>query len=233
MYKGKSILAIIPARKGSKGIRRKNMYDINGKPLIFYTINEAKKSIYIDDILVSTDCIDTKKYVESFSIEVPFLRASSLAQDETNIIDVILADLKKLKLNGKVYDYIIVLQPTQPLRRKFHIDDAIKLIVETNKSSLVSVSKVTEHPYFIRELNKDGSLKSIINVNSTIRRQELPNYYKVNGLIYINKIDENLNEYTSLNDNELAFITDIKYDLDIDSLEDIKKFKGLINYIGQ
>lgn len=225
MYKGKKILAVIPARGGSKGIPRKNIVLINGKPLIQYTIDEARKSQYIDSIIVSTDDKEIAKTSYELGAEVPFLRPRELAEDSTKTIDVLIDIIQKLK---QQYDYLLLLQPTSPLRRVFHIDGAIQKIIDTGQLSLVSICKVKEHPVLMRTITKDGQLKKLINTNSTVRRQDFSDYYIVNGAIYINKLDDNFTNQTSLNDNILPYIMEQKYSLDIDEPQDLKKLKLVI-----
>lgn len=225
MYKEKSILAIIPARGGSKGIVGKNIVNINGKPLIQYTIDEAKKSKYLDRIIVSTEDKKIAEIAIKCNAEVPFLRPEYLAADDTKTIDVLIDVLKKLEFIGEKYDYLVLLQPTQPLRRSFHIDESIEKIINECQESLVSVSKVKEHPILMRTITKNGELKKLLDVSSTVRRQDFSEFFKVNGAIYINKLNGNLNKNTSLNDNKLAYIIDEKYDADIDEPEDLELLK--------
>jgi CMP-N,N'-diacetyllegionaminic acid synthase len=225
MYKGKTFLGIIPARGGSKGIPRKNITIINGKPLIQYTIDEAKNSKYLDRIIVSTDDKEIAEVAEKCGAEVPFLRPKELATDNAKTIDALIHAVKELEKRGSKYDYVVLLQPTQPLRRSWHIDEAIQKIVETNEESLVSVSEVKEHPILMRTIGEDGKVKNLMGISSTVRRQDFPTFYKVNGAIYINKINENFTKNTSLNDNKLAYLMDKKYDLDIDEPIDLEFFK--------
>ncbi|NLY76513.1 MAG: acylneuraminate cytidylyltransferase family protein [Tissierellia bacterium] len=225
MYKNKSILAVIPARGGSKGIPRKNIIKINGKPLIQYTIDAAKGSKYLDRIIVSTEDVEIANIAAECGAEVPFLRPKELATDETRTIDVLLDTIKKLRFLGYEYDYIVLLQPTQPLRESFHIDEAIEKIVDAKAESLISVSEVKEHPILMKIIDENNETKSLLGCSSDVRRQDFQKVYKVNGAIYINKINNNFNENTSLNDNKLAYIMDKKYDLDIDEPEDLELFK--------
>lgn len=215
------IIALIPARSGSKGIKHKNIVHLNEKPLIYYTINEALKSSKITDVIVSTDDYEIAEISEKLGAKVPFLRPKTLASDISKTIDTVVYTIEEMKKLGQEYDYVVLLQPTQPLRQSFHIDEAIDLIIQKNEESLLSVSKVKEHPILMRTLDKNGYLNNLLNENSTIRRQDFPDFYKVNGAIYINKINENLNNNTSLNDNKLAYIMDSKYDIDIDDYMDL------------
>ena len=116
MYKNKRIVAIIPARAGSKGIKKKNIRQLCGKPLIAYSIEVAKQCEYIDTVFVSTDSPEIQMIAEQYGAEVPFLRTKDLASDESKIIDALLYSLHELERLGKKYDYIILLQPTQPIR---------------------------------------------------------------------------------------------------------------------
>lgn len=225
MYKGKRFLAIIPARGGSKGIPKKNIYKINGKPLIYYSIHEALKSNFLDRVIVSTDSEEIAQVSKFYGAEVPFIRPLELATDTSKTIDVLLHAIEQCRNENDNYDYLVLLQPTQPLRKSFHIDKAIKKIVDCHQKSLVSVSKVKEHPILMRTISKEGFLENILNIDSTVRRQDFPDFYKVNGAIYINKIDDSFTSKTSLNDNNFPFIMDEKYDLDIDTFEDIEQFK--------
>lgn len=225
MYKGKSFLVIIPARGGSKGIPNKNIIEVEGKPLIKYSIDAALESKYVDRIVVSTDSEEIAKVSAESGADVPFLRPVSLSTDTAKTIDALIHAVNTLKENGSAYDYLVLLQPTQPLRESFHIDEAIEKIVERGAGSLVSVSDVHEHPILMRTINEQGNLINLLQTSSTVRRQDFPTFYKVNGSIYINKIDENFNENLSLNDNQLPYIMDTKYDVDIDEPFDLEVFK--------
>ena len=225
MYKNRKILAVIPARGGSKGIPDKNIIEINNRPLIDYTISEALNSQYIDKIIVSTDSEKIANIAKKCGADVPFLRPKHLAEDHSKTIDVLIDLIKQLSKNGEEYNYLLLLQPTQPLRRTFHIDEAIKIIIENNYKSLLSVNEVSEHPVLIRSIHKDGRLKNLLSINSTVRRQDFESYYKVNGAIYINLLDEDFNADTSLNDNIYPYIMDKEYDLDIDEPFDLEIFK--------
>lgn len=225
MYKDKKILAIIPARGGSKGIPNKNIQLVDNKPLIAYTIEEALKVEYLDNIIVSTDSKRIAEIAKEYGAEIPFLRPDWLASDTAKTIDVLIHAIEMVE---EAFDYVVLLQPTQPLRKSIHIKEAIEKIIDKKWPSLVSVSKVKEHPILMREINEDESLSNLLNIGSTVRRQEFKEYYKVNGAIYINEIN-NLSPNTSLNDNRYSYIMDEKYDVDIDEMIDLKIFEMLLN----
>lgn len=226
--KKSKVLAIIPARAGSKGIKDKNIIDLNGKPLIAHSIEAGLKSKYINKLVVSTDGEKIAKIAKDYGAEVPFLRPKHLATDTAKTIDCVIHCIEELKKNGEEYDYVVLLQPTQPLRQPWHIDEAFELIIKRNEDSLVSISKVKDHPVLMRTIDKNGYAINLLEGSSTKRRQEFPDFYKVNGAIYINKINENLNYDTSFNDNKLVYIMDEQYGVDIDDMLDVEIAKLLI-----
>lgn len=220
MFGKQKILALIPARGGSKGIKDKNIIPLAGKPLIAYSIEAAKKSKYIDSIVVTTDSERIAEVAKQYGARVPFLRPVELAADTSKTIDAVLHAIKTLKSMGENYDTLVLLQPTQPLRTADDIDKAIELYYENHEQGLVSISPVDDSPLLIRSIGADGKLVNLLSQNSTCRRQDMPNYYKVNGCIYINKINE-LHENTSFNDNKVPFIMDKKHSIDIDEMSDL------------
>lgn len=224
------ILSVIPARYGSKGIKEKNIVNLNGKPLIAYTIEESLKSKFINKTIVSTDSQLIADISRKYGADVPFLRPKNLALDTSKTIDVLIHAINELESLGEKYDYLLTLQPTQPLRKSYHIDESIKFLIDSGEDSLISVSRVNDHPILIRKVSENGKVTNLLNCSSTCRRQDLSDYYRVNGAIYINKINENLNLNTSLNDNKLAYIMDKKYDIDIDDMLDLKLAEIIMNY---
>lgn len=131
--------------------------------------------------------------------------------------------LQRLMKEDVTYDYIMLLQPTQPLRKAEFLEEAIELIIDNDHPSLVSVSPVLEHPILMRTVDKTGALCSLLSTSSTVRRQDFSPVYKVNGSIYINRIDSTFTNSTSLNDNLYPYFMDNTYDIDIDSAEDLEK----------
>ena len=221
MYKNKKILALIPARGGSKGIKNKNIVLLNGNPLISYSIKAALESKYIDETLVTTDSEEIAKISKEYGASVPFMRPVELASDKSKTIDAVLHALKMLIKLGNHFDVLILLQPTQPLRVANDIDGAIELFFEKNLQGVASVSIVEDHPLLMRTIDENGNLHSLLGENSTCRRQEMKNYYKVNGCIYINQIDE-ISEDTSFNDNPIGFVMETFHSVDIDEIKDFR-----------
>ncbi|WP_036608815.1 acylneuraminate cytidylyltransferase family protein [Oribacterium sp. P6A1] len=220
MFADKKILALIPARGGSKGIKNKNIVDLCGKPLIAHTIASAKKSSYIDRVIISTDSVDIARVSKDYGAEVPFMRPDELASDIARTVDVVMHAVKYFLDIGDLFDVLILLQPTQPLRTETDIDGAIELFFEKGEKGLVSVSPVDDNPILIRTIGDNGELKGILEMNSTCRRQDMPSYYKVNGCIYINRV-EDLTRQTSFNDNPIGYVMESSHSVDIDEPKDL------------
>jgi CMP-N,N'-diacetyllegionaminic acid synthase len=191
----KKVLAIIPARAGSKGVPDKNIKDINEKPLIAWTLIEAQKSKIIDKIIVSTDSSHYASLCKNFGVDVPFIRPSNISNDKTSSEEVVIHAIKWLETkNNYTSDYILLLQPTSPLRTLSDIDLAINIAYEKNADSVVSVEKVIKHPHYMRRINKDGLLENYTNRRLTnIRRQDLDEVFVLNGAIFLVKTEVILN----------------------------------------
>lgn len=217
MYKLKRILAFIPARAGSKRLVNKNKKILNGKPLFEYSVDVAKKSKYIDDVIVSTDSKEIIEKAYGLNCIKNNLRPNYLSGDKARIIDAMLYEIKENKLFD--YDAIVLLQPTFPIRTSEMIDKAIEKYFET-ELSLITVVKAKEQPIMMRYIEEDKLLK-IVEKSSDIRSQDFPDVYKIVGCIYINNL-KLINASTILNENVVPFIIDNKYDIDIDTIEDFK-----------
>lgn len=220
MIDNKKVLALIPARAGSKGIKKKNIIELCGKPLISYSIEAGKTSEYVDDVVVTTDSMEIAEIAQAFGAWVPFLRPEELASDKAKTIDAVIHALDWLKENGYIYDIIVLLQPTQPLRRTEDIDLALEKFLKEGMLPLASVREVGEHPILMRTINQEGQLDRLLDVNSTIRRQDMPKFYLVEGSIYINLAKE-ISTETSFNDNYVPYIISSKYSVDIDEIMDL------------
>lgn len=211
----KKVLALIPARGGSKGIPKKNSKLLCNKPLIAYTIEAATESKFIDDVVVTTDSKEIAHIAKKYGAMVPFMRPSLLADDKSKTIDSVLHALEELKKQEKFYDVLVLLQPTSPLRTSEDIKQALQLFDKNNNASVVAVTKCKENPILVRKMNENGKLSPILKENSTIRRQDMEEYFHVNGSIYIYLV-ENISEETSFNDGEVAYVMEAEHSVDID-----------------
>ena len=227
MYQNKRILAIIPARGGSKGIPHKNIINLCGKPLIAYSIEAAKQSTYIDTVIVSTDDVDIQQISEEYGASVPFLRDAQIASDEATTISVVVDAVERLKEKEQIFDAVVLLQPTSPLRTTEEIDVAIDVFFQNEMKGVVSVNVADVSPFLLRTI-KGSQLQRIISESSTIRRQDMPTYYEVNGAIYINAISD-ITESLSFNDNPIPYIMNREHSVDIDTWDDLEKAKYYLN----
>ena len=187
MIEGKKVLAVTLARGGSKSIPKKNIVNIEGKPLIAYTIEECLRSKYIDDYLVSTDDREIREVSKKYGANVPFLRPSNLAQDTTQSVDAILHAYDFMHgLKGE-YDYIVEIMCTNPLKTHMDIDSCIELLDKSDADSVVSVARIFDHhPRRVKKI-ENGLLIDICDMKETheSRRQDLkPPAYIRNGSIY-------------------------------------------------
>jgi len=207
MYKDKKILAIIPARGGSKGLPKKNIRPLLGKPLIGWTIEQAKESKYIDEIFVSTDSQEIADVSGNFGIKVPFLRPPELAKDDSATSDAILHVLNELKNSGKTYDYVALLEPTSPLRKDEDIDNALKkLIDDKNADGLVTVGLVhMEHPLIVKKIVNNFVKPYIDNCSTIYQRQQADKAYFPYGVIYISKVDIYIEKKSFYLENTISY----------------------------
>ncbi len=220
------ILAIITARGGSKGLPQKNILDCAGKPLIAWTIEAAIKSNFIDSVLVSTDSQKISEVALEYGAWVPFLRASKLAEDESSIVDVVKDVLHQLSLLAHEFDYLLLLQPTTPLRTTIHIDQAIEKYFSTRTSdlgTLVSVKKVNNKVLWVMgEAADTGYIFNHYNLDLSgdSRRQNLPNCFMPNGAIYLAKVDGFNGFY---GDKTRSYVMDEISSMDIDYQHDLDR----------
>ncbi len=232
MHHDKTFLSIIPARGGSKRLPRKNILDLAGKPLIAWSIEAAKSSKYIDEVMVTTDDKEIAKVSVRYGAKVPFFRPEVLATDIASTFDVIehTIDFYKNDLK-KEFDYLVLLQPTSPLRKKTHIDEAIALMVAKNADAVISVCEVDHSPLWSNTLPENGDLSHFIREEiKGIRSQDLPKYYRLNGAIYICRIQRLLEEKTLfIKDNIFAYQMDRKASVDIDEALDLIMAKAIID----
>jgi CMP-N-acetylneuraminic acid synthetase len=221
MLKNKKILAIIPARGGSKGIPRKNIKLLSGKPLMTYTIEVALKSKYLDRVIVSTDDKEIAKISKKYGAEV-IKRPKILAIDRAKTIDVIFHLLSVLKKEKYDPDVIVLLQPTSPLRIVKDIDNAIELFLKNKCESIISICESGHSPYWSFKI-KSGYLTPILGRKYfKQRRQGLSKSYIPNGAIYIST-PKNLFKYKSFYTNKiLPYIMPLERSIDIDNETDFK-----------
>lgn len=219
MIEGKTVLAIIPARGGSKGIPRKNIIDLAGKPLIAWTIEEAKKSQYIDKLILSSEDEEIINVAKAWGCEVPFVRPRELAEDDTPGIEPVIHAINNIH---EKYDYVVVLQPTSPLRTVADIDGCIEMCVLERVSSCVSVCETEHSPYWMYTLDEQGEIRKLIEIDKSFtRRQDLPKVYRLNGAVYVAQTEVILKEKSFIGADTKGYVMKIEHSVDIDNQMDL------------
>ncbi len=219
MHKNKTFLAIIPARGGSKRLPRKNALELAGKPLIAWTIGAGLKSRYIDKVIVTSDNEEILNISQKFGANT-IKRPSELANDTATTFDAIRHTID----NIEKYDYIVLLQPTSPLRNEKHIDEAIELLKHKCADAVVSVCEMQHSPLWSNTLNMDLSMSGFLKDEALNKRsQDLQIYYRLNGALYICKTDRLLKEESFfIKDNIYAYRMDRESSVDIDTKLDFQ-----------
>ena len=215
-------LAIIPARSGSKGLKDKNIKLLGGKPLIWYSIHAAIESCCFDEVMVSTDNEKYAEIAKECGASVPFLRSKETSGDEASSWDAVREVLRNYQNMGKVFDCVMLLQPTSPLRTAIDIKNAFGTMKMYNADSVVGVCEMDHSPLWSNTLPKNGNLQGFIRpeVESSIGRQSLPTFYRINGAIYLSKIDYNSLCFDLYNENGFAYKMPQNRSIDIDTALD-------------
>ena len=215
----KRVLGIIPARGGSKGLPRKNVLDLAGKPMIAWSIAAAADSQFIDRCIVSTDDEEIAAVARKHGCEVPFMRPAEHARDHSTTLDVALHALDELQ----GFDLVVILQPTSPLRSTHDIDQTIEAIVAHQAPSAVSVYEPAKSPYWSYRTNDDGRLVSLLDKElASRRRQELPAAYVLNGAVYVARVDWLRQNRRFVTDETVAHVMPAERSLDVDTAFDLK-----------
>ncbi|MFO7871466.1 MAG: acylneuraminate cytidylyltransferase family protein [Kiritimatiellia bacterium] len=216
-------IGLVTARAGSKGLLRKNVTNLAGKPLIAWTIQAALRSGRLSRVVLSTEDCSIADTGARYGAEVPFLRPKELASDEAGHMEVVLHLLKWLSKNmGLCPTYVMLLQPTSPLRKTSDINEAVEIASSRRADSVVSVCETHCHPYLIKSLRKDGTLASFMenapdSGSRSIRRQDLPPAYFVNGAIYLTKTEVLLNKKTFFPERTYPYVMPAARSYQIDS----------------
>lgn len=223
MYKNKKILSLIPARGGSKGLARKNLRLLCGKPLVAWTIEEALKSNYIDKVVVTTDDKRIASVAKRYGAEVPFMRPKHLAGDTAKMYDAILHALNFFGRAKEDFDILLLLQPTSPLRNAGDIDKAIELLFSRNAGAIVSVCRVKHHPLRSNTLPQDGCMKGFVRCNTMHQnRQDLPEYYRLNGALYLAHLSYFKKRKDFFGSRTFAYLMPFERSVDIDNQIDMQ-----------
>ncbi len=239
MYKNKRILAIIPARGGSKGLPGKNIRVMCGKPLIAWSIEHAQKSKYVDEIFISTDSQEIADVAEKYGAPCPELRPEYLARDTAPSSEFIVYTLEKMQKEGKHFDYFILLEPTSPLRDVEDVDKSIEMLIDSPESeSIVGVAMSgTVHPAFMVLVGQNGYLEPLDPNQHEMRRQDLPDVFFFEGSVYVSSVEAFLKKRSFYHDKTLPYIVPEWKSHEVDDIVDFNiietimkmKFDGYFN----
>lgn len=221
-------LGIVTARSGSKGMKDKNIRNLSGKPLMAYTIETALRCQYIDRVMVSTDSEAYADIAREYGAEVPFLRSEQNASDLALKEDVLVEVLEEYEKRGYKFENIIVLQPTSPLRTDQNLNEAFQLFFDKNADSVVSVCECEHSPLLSNTLPDDLNMFGFIKRQNDCGRQQLQRYYRLNGALYISKVNVIRQLKSFYGERSYAYIMDQKESIDIDTEIDFEYAEFLI-----
>ncbi len=226
------VLGIIPARSGSKGVHRKNIKLLCGKPLLAYTIESALKASRLTRIILSTEDEEIANVGMSWGADVPFLRPRELAEDSSPTLPVVQHALETLEYAGEQYDAVCLLQPTNPLRRSFDVDNCIELLEKTGADSVISVLPVPAeyNPHWVYWKSEDGSLGLATGENEPIpRRQDLPPAFHREGSVYVTRTEIVRSRQSLYGNNIMGYEIPPEFSSNIDTLSDWQEVEDRIS----
>lgn len=222
-------LAIIPARSGSKGLKDKNIKLLNGKPLLAYSIEAAKVSGLFDEIMVSTDSQAYAQLAVEWGASVPFLRSEALSDDLASSWDVVKDVIESYRKSGIEFDTVTLLQPTSPLRTAHDILKGFELMNEMDANVVVAVCEVDHSPLWANTLPNDFSMEQFLRPEIVgMPRQSIPTYYRINGALYIIKIDYLMSALNIYSDKSFAVVMSKENSVDIDDSLDFSIAEVLV-----
>jgi len=228
-------LAIIPARGGSKGIPNKNLKIVNGEPLIYWTIKQAKYSRLLTDVFVSTDSTEIAEYAENLGISANPLRPSDLATDTAATIDTVIHVLENYQKIGKQYEFVMLLEPTSPLRKMSDIDCCIETLLSQVDTfdALVTLGRSREHPSLLRTILNSGQIETYLGSDlSESRRQDLPEVFFPFGVAYLIKVDSLYSEKSFYPLRTVGFLIEDWQCFEVDNPIDLILVEKLVNIYG-
>jgi N-acylneuraminate cytidylyltransferase/CMP-N,N'-diacetyllegionaminic acid synthase len=225
------MLAVIPARGGSKGLPGKNIKPLGGKPLIAYTIEAALAAKSVDRVIVSTDDPQIAQAARQYKVDIPFMRPPELAQDDSRAIDTLIYTIDRLKKEfNQDYQEFVLLYPTVPFRSSEDIDNCVKLFHDKKADSVISYVELAHPLEWVSSINDDGTVRRLEGGDTKLmkNRQELKHYYITNGAIYVFKYALIKEKYTYYSDKTYAYVMPRERSIDIDTMLDFGYAEYLI-----
>jgi len=236
VIEGLKIIAIIPARGGSKGLPGKNIKPLLGKPLLAWTIEQAKASRYIDEIFVSTDSPEIASVATAFGIEVPDLRPPYLSTDASSTMDVVAYIIDRFESGKKKFDYILLLEPTSPIRKVSDIDNAIELLFQNpSADGVISLGEVhMEHPAIVKKVDKNNKIVPyVVNAQEIYQRQQADKAYFPYGVVYMIKTSVFKEKHSFYTDNVWPFYIERWQCYEVDDIFDFYCIEAIFkHYLG-
>lgn len=221
-------IAVIPARSGSKGLKDKNIKEMAGKPLMAYTIEAARLSGVFDEIMVSTDSEKYAEIARKYGASVPFLRSEATSGDKASTWDTVREVIGNYKNLGEEFDVVAVLQPTSPLRTADDIKGGMELFDKNHASAVIGVCELEHSINICNTLGENNSMNGFFDSNVSGRRQDAGKYYRINGALYIQKVDALMNKENLYGEGSYAYIMDKKASIDVDDEMDFKMAESLM-----
>ena len=230
------VLGLITARGGSKGIPKKNIVNVGGKPLIAWTIEAALKSHVFDRVVVSTDNNEIASIAQKWGAEVPFTRPDRLAKDDSPHTDVLIHAINWLQeKEDYLPEFLMLLQPTSPLRTSQDIDKSFQLAIESKADCVISVQETLSHPYSVMQVTEDQKLSEFLmsseDPGSYQRRQARPKFYSLNGAIFIFKVDVLLTNKNTYPELTFTYVMPKERSLDVDTSWDLHIANLVLNHL--
>jgi CMP-N,N'-diacetyllegionaminic acid synthase len=225
MIGGKRVLALIPARGGSKGVPRKNLRPLGGKPLLQWTADAANGSKYVDRVVLSTDDDEIATLGRSLGLDVPFLRPHEASTDEAPANAVVEHAIGALNDQS---EYVVYLQPTSPFRSAADIDGCLERLVASDADACVSVSESPTKPEWLFYVGPDSSMRPVLGQMPRQRRQELERAFELNGAVYVSRIETYRRLKTFLTGGTVAWIMPPERSVDIDETTDFEQAEKIL-----
>lgn len=225
----KSVLGLIMARGGSKGLPRKNLRQIGGKPMIAWTVEAGKQSQCIDRLILSSEDEEIIDTVRQLECEIPFVRPENLATDESSPLEVIRHTIESLP---EKYDYLVLLQPTSPLRIANDIDRCVELCYQKKAPACVTITESEKTPYWMYEVLEDHRMRPVLSgAERVLRRQDLPKTYTLNGAVFVARSDWIIYQNDFLGPDTIGCKMPRTRSIDIDSETDLVLANAILKEI--
>lgn len=229
MIAGERVLAVVPARGGSRGIPRKNIVPVGGKPLIAWTADAALASSVVDRAILSSEDAEILEAGRAAGLDTPFVRPAELARDDTPGIDPVLHALDVLEAEGETFGWVVLLQPTSPLRSAADIDGAAQLCIDRDAPAAVSVTAADKSPWWMFHLADGSRMEPLFDPDTRPhRRQDAPPVFVLNGAVYVARVSWLRRSRSFLTDETVGYVMPRERSVDVDEPADLHVVEALL-----